>query len=103
VSQRTQEIGIRMAMGARAADVLVMVLWQGLRFILIGLALGLAGGMILGRVFARIPHMLYDVSPSDPGTLLAVTFLLATAALAACYLPARRAARIDPMVALRHE
>jgi predicted permease len=103
VSQRTQEIGIRMALGARVQDVLTMVFRQGLRFILIGLALGLIGGVILGRVLASLPQMLYGVSPSDPATFLAVTFLLTTAALAACYLPARRAARIDPMAALRHE
>ena len=103
VSQRTQEIGIRMALGARVQDVLTMVFRQGLRFILIGLALGLMGGVILGRVLASLPQMLYGVSPSDPATFLAVAFLLTTAALAACYLPARRAARIDPMAALRHE
>ncbi len=103
VSQRTQEIGIRMALGARVQDVLTMVLRQGLRFILIGLALGLIGGAVLGRVLASLPQMLYGVSPSDPATFLAVAFLLTTAALAACYLPARRAARIDPMAALRHE
>ncbi len=103
VSQRTQEIGIRMALGARVPDVLTMVLRQGLRFILMGLALGLSGGLILGRVLASMPQMLYGVSPIDPVTFLAVAFLLTTAALAACYLPARRAARIDPMVALRYE
>jgi len=80
-----------------------MVLRQGLRFILIGLALGVIGGVILGRVLASLPQMLYGVSPTDPATFLAVAFLLTTAALAACYLPARRAARIDPMAALRHE
>jgi predicted lysophospholipase L1 biosynthesis ABC-type transport system permease subunit len=103
VSQRTQEIGIRMALGARVQDVLTMVLRQGLRFILTGLALGLLGGLVLGRVLASMPQMLYGVSPADPATFLAVAFLLTTAALAACYLPARRAARIDPMVALRYE
>jgi predicted permease len=103
VSQRTQEIGIRMALGACVQDVVTMVLRQGLRLLLIGLALGLIGGAILGRVLASLPQMLYRVSPYDPATFLAVGFLLTTAALTACYLPARRAARIDPMVALRHE
>jgi ABC-type antimicrobial peptide transport system permease subunit len=103
VSLRTQEIGIRMALGARVQDVLAMVFRQGLRFLLIGMLLGLIGGVVLGRVLAHIPQMLYGVRPGDPVTFLAVVLLLTAAALAACYLPARRAARIDPMVALRHE
>lgn len=103
VSQRTQEIGIRMALGAGAPNVLSMVIRQGSRLIVVGLALGLGGGFVLSRLLASIPGMLHDVGPTDPVTFVLVVFLLATAALTACYLPARRAAKVDPMVALRHE
>jgi len=103
VSQRTREIGVRMALGARVADVLTMVIGHGLRLIICGLGIGLAGAFALGRILTRMEYMLYDVSPTDPATILGAVFLLTVAALAACYLPARRAARIDPMVALRYE
>jgi len=101
VSRRIQEIGIRMALGASHPDVIRMVVRQALRLILIGLAFGLVGGFILSRLFASLPGMLYQVSPNDPVTFLGVALLLTAVALLACYLPARRASKIDPMVALR--
>jgi predicted permease len=103
VSQRTQEIGIRMALGARVPDVTRMVIGQGLRLVLIGLGIGLLGAIALGQVLASMEFMLYDVGPTDPLTLAGVPLLLTAAAVFACYLPARKAARIDPMAALRCE
>jgi predicted permease len=100
VAQRTGEFGIRMALGARSGDVLWAVLRQGLKLTGIGLFIGLAGALAATRV---IRSFLYDVSPTDPLTFVCVALLLAGVALLACYLPARRAARIDPMVALRYE
>jgi putative ABC transport system permease protein len=100
VSQRTQEIGIRMALGARSTDVLKSVVGQGLRLALMGTGLGLAGAFGLTRVMASL---LYDVSPTDPLTFVCVSLILVAIAVLASYLPARRAARIDPMVALRYE
>jgi putative ABC transport system permease protein len=100
VSRRTQEIGIRMALGARGGDVLRTVLGQGVAVTLIGIMVGLAAALVLTRV---IRSLLYDISPTDPLTFVCVSLFLAGTALLACYVPARRAARIDPMVALRYE
>jgi predicted permease len=100
VSQRTQEIGIRMALGARRSQVLAMVLRQGFGIVLAGLAVGLAGAVAASRFLSRF---LFDTSPVDPLTFVAVLLVLLAAALVACFVPARRAASIDPTKALRSE
>jgi len=100
VSRRTREIGVRVALGACPRDVLTMVLGQGMRTISIGLAIGLAGSLLLTRAMSS---MLFGITAADPVTFGAVVLLLITAALLACYIPARRAAKVDPMVALRYE
>jgi predicted permease len=100
VKQRTQEIGIRMTLGAQRSDVLRLVVGQGMKLALAGVALGLAGALALAQVLARL---LFQVKPTDPLTLLGVVLVLTSVAFLACYLPARRASRIDPMEALRHE
>src|SRR5208282_3432177 len=100
VSRRTREIGVRVALGAARSDVLRMVLGQGLRTIFIGMAIGIAGSLALTRT---VESLLFGVTPTDPLTFAGVTLLLIAAAMLACYIPARRATRVDPMVALRHE
>ncbi|MGC1366848.1 MAG: ABC transporter permease [Candidatus Acidiferrum sp.] len=100
VSRRTREIGVRMALGAVSGDVLGMILGQGLRTILIGVVVGIAGALALTRTVASL---LFGVTATDPLTFGAVTMLLVGAGLLACYIPARRATRVDPLVALRYE
>jgi len=100
VSWRTQEIGIRMALGAKRTDVLRMVVRQGMTMTLVGLALGLVGVIALSRVMVGL---LYGVSPTDPLTYAGVSIVLLVVALLACLIPARRATRVDPIVALRSE
>jgi putative ABC transport system permease protein len=100
VSRRTREIGVRVALGARSRDVLKMILSQGLRTIFIGLLIGLAGSLALTRTMASL---LFEVTATDPLTFAAVIALLIAAALLACYIPARRATKVDPIVALRYE
>jgi predicted permease len=100
VSERTHEIGIRLALGAQSRNILRMVLREGLRLAVAGAALGLVVALIISRSMAGL---LYGVRPTDPFTFAAVAVLLVAVALLACYIPARRAIRVDPLVALRHE
>jgi ABC-type antimicrobial peptide transport system permease subunit len=100
VARRTREIGIRMALGSTPADVLRLVLKEGLGLTAAGLAIGFLIAVGIGRI---VGSMLYEVNPFDPLVFVAAPVLLALAALAACYLPARRATRIEPIVALRTE
>jgi putative ABC transport system permease protein len=100
VTQRQREIGIRMALGAERRSVTLMVVREGVRLAFLGIGAGLVAGFFVSRLMASF---LFDVTPSDPATFASVSILSGAVALAACYLPARRASRIDPMAALRIE
>jgi ABC-type antimicrobial peptide transport system permease subunit len=100
VSRRTREIGVRVALGASSGDILRMILGQGLRTIFIGVTIGIIGSLALTRT---MESLLFGVTATDPLTFGGVTLLLVGAALLACYIPARRAMKVDPMIALRFE
>jgi len=100
VAQRTREIGMRIALGANSADVLRLILRQGLTTTLIGVAIGVAGSLATART---IQSLLFGVKPTDPLTFIAVAATLVGVAALACYVPARRATKVDPIVALRYD
>jgi len=100
VSQRVHEIGVRMAIGARPTEIVLMILRQGMALALAGVALGVIGAFVLTRA---VKSLLFGVTPTDPATFSLVAAVLAAAAFAACYVPARRAAQVDPLRALRAE
>jgi ABC-type antimicrobial peptide transport system permease subunit len=100
VAARTREIGIRMALGAQARDVLSLVVRQGMVLAMVGVVIGLVIALVLTRVMVGL---LYGVSATDPVTFAVISLVLSGVALAACFIPARRATRVDPMIALRYE
>lgn len=100
VTQRTREIGLRVVLGARSTDVIRLIVGQGMRITALGIVAGLLGALALTRLMS---NLLYGVSTSDPMTFAAVAGLMIVVALLACYLPARRATKVDPLVALRYE
>jgi len=102
-AQRVPEIGIRMALGATGLDVMQMLMGHGLRLVLAGIAIGVAAALVLTRAVSSFSGLLYGVQATDPLIFTAVSLLSITAALLACYIPARRAARLEPTVALRHD
>jgi predicted permease len=103
VTQRRHEIGIRVALGATRGSVMKMILRQGMTLTLLGVALGLAGAFVLATNLQNLSHMLYGVEPTDLMTFGVIALFLMLVALVACYIPARRATKVDPLVALRYE
>jgi predicted permease len=103
VTQRVHEIGIRMALGAEKQNIFHMIVGHGLRLALAGLAIGAAAALILTRMLSSFSQLLYGVRSNDPATFITVVLALTGVAILACYIPARRATRVDPIVALRHE
>jgi putative ABC transport system permease protein len=103
VSQRTREIGIRMALGANQADVLKLIVKHGMKLTLMAVAFGLAISFVLARLLSGWLGWLYQVKPTDPATFIGVPLLLSMVALLACYIPAKRATKLDPIETLRHE
>ena len=103
VSQRIQEIGIRMALGAERRDVLRMIIGQGLRLAVVGLLVGAGVALLLARILSTFSRLLYGVRSNDPMTFVAVSFVLVCVSVLACYLPAHRASQVDPMAALKYE
>ncbi|HKX31355.1 MAG TPA: FtsX-like permease family protein [Blastocatellia bacterium] len=104
VVQRAHEIGIRLALGAPAGDVLKLIIGQGITPVLLGLGLGLTGAFALSRLLTRLTAgLLFEVRPTDPATLVAIALLLAAVASLACYLPASRGTKVDPVTILKHE
>jgi putative ABC transport system permease protein len=103
VTQRVHEIGVRMALGADQRSILAMVVGHGLRLAVVGVAIGATAGLILTRLLSSFSRLLYGVGGSDPATFVSVSAVLIGVAILACYLPAHRATRVDPMAALRHE
>jgi ABC-type antimicrobial peptide transport system permease subunit len=103
VSRRVREIGVRVALGAGKRDVFRLVLGQGLRMVLAGLAIGVTAALALTRMLSSFSNLLYGVATNDPVTFFFVSALLTVVAMLACYIPARRAADVDPMTALRYE
>jgi putative ABC transport system permease protein len=99
-SRRTHEFGIRIALGAQRLAILRLALGEGMQIVVVGLASGLIGGAIVTRIYRS---MLFEVAPGDPSTFLCVSAILAGAAFLACYIPAHRATRVDPLLALREE
>jgi len=99
-TRRTQEIGVRLALGASQTEVMQLILKQGLRLVVVGVALGLVSAIIVTRAMKT---MLFGLSSTDPVTYVVLTLLLTAVALLACYLPARRAMKVDPLIALRQE
>jgi putative ABC transport system permease protein len=100
VAQRTREIGIRLALGAQAGDLLSLVVRQGMSLVSMGIAIGLAGSLLLTRL---MKSQLFGVSATDPLTYVLIAVMLSGVALLACYLPARKVAKVDPLVALRYQ